>query len=168
MNKTASLAMLLALAAPVWACGSSDEDEPDDPEPTSGRLGLSAPADVAAPPADAEVSATGLASKQLEAGTGAVHPFPNSRVRVDYVGWKPDGMMFDYSRKVRRNPSEFALNGVISGWTEGLQLMVVGEVRRFWVPSELAYGDNPTRQGAPAGPLVFDVDLIEILPPDPL
>jgi peptidylprolyl isomerase len=166
MNKTASLAVLLSLVAPVWACGSS-EDEPDA-EATSGRLRLSAPADVAAPPADAEVSASGLASKRLEVGTGTLHPFPNNRVRVDYVGWTPDGMMFDFSRRRRDNPAEFALGGVIGGWTEGLQLMVVGEVRRFWVPSELAYGDNPTRAGAPAGALVFDVDLIEILPPDPL
>jgi peptidylprolyl isomerase len=156
--------MLLSLAAPVWACGGSSDDEADA-EATAGRLSLSAPADVAAAPADAEVSASGLASKQIEAGSGTTHPFPSNRVRVDYVGWKPDGMMFDNSRRVRSTPAEFALNGVIGGWTEGLQLMVVGEVRRFWVPSELAYGDNPTRAGAPAGDLVFDVDLLDILPP---
>ena len=161
MHKTASLAMLLSLAAPIGACGGSSDDEADE-EVTAGRLSLSAPADVAAAPADAEVSDSGLASKQIEAGSGTRHPFPSDRVRVDYVGWTPDGMSFDDSSD---GPSEFALSNVIDGWTEGLQLMVVGEVRRFWIPSELAYGDNPTRRGAPAGDLVFDVDLLDIHAP---
>jgi FKBP-type peptidyl-prolyl cis-trans isomerase len=161
MHKTASLAMLLSLAAPLWACGGSSDDEPEA-EVTAGRLSLNAPADVAAAPADAEVSASGLASKQIEAGSGTRHPFPSDRVRVNYVGWTPDGVSFDDSSD---GPSEFSLSNVIDGWTEGLQLMVVGEVRRFWIPSELAYGDNPTRRGAPAGDLVFDVDLLDILAP---
>jgi FKBP-type peptidyl-prolyl cis-trans isomerase len=50
---------------------------------------------------------------------------------------------------------------VIKGWTEGLQLMEPGESRRFWIPAELAYGTNP-RPGAPAGMLVFDVDLLSV------
>jgi FKBP-type peptidyl-prolyl cis-trans isomerase len=165
MNKTASLAMILSLAAPVWACGSSadDGDGGDTPSAmTVGRLSLSAPDDVAAAPSDAEVSASGLASKRIEVGTGERHPFPSDTVRVNYAGWLPDGMLFDYSR---RGPSQFSLGNVIDGWTEGLQLMVVGEVRRFWIPSELAYGDNPTREGAPAGDLVFDVELLDIVAP---
>jgi peptidylprolyl isomerase len=161
MHKTASSAMLLGLLAPVWACGSSD-DESGGSAATAGRLSLEAPADVAAAPADAEVTASGLASKQIEAGTGTRHPFPSDRVRVDYVGWFPDGESFDDSSD---GPSEFALSGVIDGWTEGLQLMVEGEVRRFWIPSDLAYGDNPARASQPAGDLVFDVDLLEILGP---
>lgn len=164
MHKTASLAMLLSLAAPIGACGGSSDDGAEA-EVKAGRLSITAPADVAAAPADAEVSASGLASKEIEAGSGTTHPFPNNRVRVDYVGWTPDGMMFDRSRRSRSTPAEFPLGGVIDGWTEGLQLMVVGEVRRFWIPSELAYGDNPTSAGAPAGDLVFDVDLLDILPP---
>jgi peptidylprolyl isomerase len=162
MHKTASLAMLLWLAAPVGACGSS-EDESDDTssEGTVGRLSLSAPDDVAAAPSDAEVTSTGLASKVIEAGTGERSPFPSDTVRVHYVGWQPDGMRFDSSRS---GPREFAVGGVIDGWTEGLQLMVEGEVRRFWIPSELAYGDNPDPP-RPGGDLVFDVDLLAILPP---
>jgi len=53
------------------------------------------------------------------------------------------------------------LNGVIKGWTEGVQLMVEGEKTRFWIPAELAYGSNP-RPGAPSGPLTFDIELLEI------
>jgi FKBP-type peptidyl-prolyl cis-trans isomerase len=62
---------------------------------------------------------------------------------------------------VRGEPVTFPLGQVIPGWTEGLQLMVEGEKRRFWIPAELAYGTNPP-PGAPAGMLVFDVELIAI------
>ncbi|MEE4273315.1 MAG: FKBP-type peptidyl-prolyl cis-trans isomerase [Thermoanaerobaculales bacterium] len=117
-----------------------------------------APADVAAPPADAQVTDSGLASKVLAPGTGADHPSATSRVTVHYTGWTTDGKMFD-SSVTRGQPATFALNQVISGWTEGVQLMVVGEKRRFWIPEELAYQGQ---QGAPAGMLVFDVELIEI------
>jgi peptidylprolyl isomerase len=64
---------------------------------------------------------------------------------------------------VRRGQSiSFPLSGVIKGWTEGVQLMVVGDKTRFWIPSALAYGDTPSRPGAPAGPLVFDIELLAI------
>ena len=72
--------------------------------------------------------------------------------------------MFDSSVR-RGTPSEFPLNRVIPGWTEGVQLMVEGETRRFWIPAAMAYGETPRRPGAPSGDLVFDVELIEILPP---
>ncbi|MCZ6688296.1 MAG: FKBP-type peptidyl-prolyl cis-trans isomerase [Planctomycetota bacterium] len=119
-----------------------------------------APPDVAAPPADAEKSASGLASKVIQAGTGDRHPKATDTVTVHYTGWTTDGKMFD-SSVTGGQPISFALNGVIKGWTEGLQLMVVGEKRRFWIPANLAYGENP-RPGAPAGTLVFDVELLEI------
>jgi peptidylprolyl isomerase len=66
--------------------------------------------------------------------------------------------MFD-SSVTRGEPIDFPLNRVIPGWTEGLQLMVVGETRRFWIPSKLAYDGQP---GAPQGMLVFDVELLEV------
>ncbi len=116
------------------------------------------PADVAAPPADATTTASGLASKVLQAGTGTAHPKATDTVTVHYAGWTTDGKLFDASYK-RGNTSSFPLNRVIAGWTEGLQLMVVGEKRRFWIPQNLAYGGRP---GAPAGMLVFDVELFKI------
>jgi len=51
---------------------------------------------------------------------------------------------------------------VIKGWTEGVQLMFVGDKARFWIPAALAYGDTPSRAGAPTGPLVFDIELLSI------
>ncbi len=118
-----------------------------------------APADVAAPPANAEKTASGLASIVLKPGDGAAKPTPEAIVEVHYTGWQSsDGKMFDSSVK-RGQTTKFPLNRVIKGWTEGLQLMTKGEKRRFWIPAELAYGEKPMRPGAPAGQLVFDVEL---------
>lgn len=177
------LSILFALL--LAACGSSEERQlaPIDPAPSNRNaavreaepaapaaptpsapagdaMSIEAPPDVAAPPADAERTASGLASKQLRPGTGTVHPGPTDRVTVHYVGWTTDGRRFDSSIE-RNRPATFPLNGVIRGWTEGVQLMVEGERRRFWIPAELAYGENP-RPGAPAGMLVFDIELIRI------
>jgi peptidylprolyl isomerase len=117
---------------------------------------LQTPSDVAAPPEGAEVTASGLASRVIRAGDGTTHPGPTTRVTVNYSGWTTDGVMFDSSFE-RGETSSFGLNQVIAGWTEGLQLMVTGEARRFWIPEALAYGGQP---GRPAGMLVFDVQLI--------
>ena len=72
-----------------------------------------------------------------------------------------NGEMFD-SSVVRGEPTSFPLNRVIPGWTEGVQTMVVGEKKRFWIPGNLAYGERPMRPGMPYGMLVFDVELLEI------
>ena len=117
-----------------------------------------APADVAEPPADAKRTASGLAYKVITAGTGAVHPTESSRVQVHYTGWQTDGTTFDSSKK-RGRPATFPLTSVISGWTEGVQLMVTGETTRFWIPEDLAYKGRP---GRPSGMLVFDIELLEI------
>ena len=121
---------------------------------------IPAPPDVAAPPADAERTSSGLASKVIVAGTGTEHPRATDTVEVHYTGWTTDGEMFD-SSVTRGAPAQFPLDGVIVGWTEGLQLMVEGETRRLWIPEELAYNGQP---GRPAGMLVFDVELLRIVP----
>ena len=122
-----------------------------------------APPDVAAPPADADKTASGLASKVLTPGTGLHRPGPADKVRVHYTGWTTDGKMFDSSIS-RGKPAVFPLDGVIAGWGEGVQLMVEGEKRRFWIPAKLAYEGKPDR---PQGMLVFDVELLDILAPPP-
>lgn len=121
---------------------------------------LDTPSDVNAVPADAEKTESGLASRVLEAGSGSESPAAADTVTVHYSGWTTDGKMFDSSVK-RGSPTSFPLNRVIKGWTEGLQLMVVGETRRFWIPADLAYGENPGG-GRPGGMLVFDVELLDI------
>ena len=120
----------------------------------------SVPEDVAAVPENAKKTTSGLASRVIKKGTGKVNPKATDNVLVHYSGWTTDGKMFD-SSVARGEPIAFPLNRVIAGWTEGVQLMVEGETRRFWIPAELAYGKNPP-QGAPAGMLIFDVELLEI------
>jgi FKBP-type peptidyl-prolyl cis-trans isomerase len=119
------------------------------------------PEDVKAPPKTAKKTASGLAYRILTPGTGKVHPTATSRVTVHYSGWTTDGKMFD-SSVARGEPATFPLNGVVKGWTEGVQLMVVGEKTRFWLPPDLGYGDKPQRPGAPSGTLVFDIELLNI------
>jgi FKBP-type peptidyl-prolyl cis-trans isomerase len=127
------------------------------PSETSSTPSIPAPPDVSAPPADAIRTPTGLASKVLSPGTGTRHPRPNSQVVVHYTGWTTDGKMFD-SSVARGEPASFALNEVIAGWTEGVQMMVVGEKRRFWIPARLAYEGKD----GPQGMLVFDIELMKI------
>lgn len=122
------------------------------------KPGLSTPEDVAAVPADAQKTRSGLAYRVLAPGTGTVHPKKSSRVSVHYSGWTTDGKMFD-SSVLRGQPATFPLDEVIPGWTEGVQLMVAGEKRRFWIPQRLAYDGQ---EGMPAGMLVFDIELVDI------
>ncbi|MBK8481025.1 MAG: FKBP-type peptidyl-prolyl cis-trans isomerase [Proteobacteria bacterium] len=129
------------------------------PEPP----GPAAPSDVAAPPADASRTPSGLASRVLQAGKGGARPGASDMVEVHYTGWTTDGRRFD-SSVGRGAPARFPLDRVIKGWTEGVQLMTVGEKRRLWIPAALAYGERPMRPGAPAGLLVFDVELLSFQP----
>ena len=137
--------LLVFLSVLVFGCGKSG------PTP-------SVPEDVATPPADAIKLASGLTYKVLKEGTGTEHPTRISEVTVHYSGWTTDGELFDSSVE-RGEPATFPLDRVIAGWTEGLQLMVVGEKRRFWIPEDLAYKGQ---SGAPQGTLVFDVELLSI------
>jgi FKBP-type peptidyl-prolyl cis-trans isomerase len=134
--------------------------EETKPASTAAADPTKTPADVAAAPKDAVTTASGLASKVIKQGTGKVHPKATDTVVVHYAGWTTDGKLFDSSYK-RGQPTSFPLNAVIKGWTEGVQLMVEGEKRRFWIPAALAYGESPGG-GRPGGMLVFDVELIKI------
>jgi FKBP-type peptidyl-prolyl cis-trans isomerase len=160
VNKSAATP---AAQATAEAKPAAAPPKPAAPEPQ--RQELPAPADVAAPPANAERTASGLASVVLQPGSGTEKPTAQDLVKVHYTGWTADGKMFD-SSVVRSEPAEFGLTRVIKGWTEGLQLMVAGEKRRFWIPANLAYGDSP-RPGAPKGQLTFDVELLGITKPPP-
>jgi peptidylprolyl isomerase len=94
----------------------------------------------------------------LKPGNGGKHPTASNTVTVNYSGWTTDGKMFDSSIP-KGAPISFPLDGVIKGWTEGVQLMTVGEKTRFWIPDTLAYKDQP---GRPQGTLVFDIELLEV------
>lgn len=109
-----------------------------------------------------KVTASGLQYEVIKQGTGA-KPTATSKVKVHYHGTTPSGEVFDSSVQ-RGEPITFGLNQVISGWTEGLQLMAVGSKYRLFIPQELAYGANPQPGSAikPYMPLVFEVELLGI------
>ena len=107
-------------------------------------------------------TASGLQYKVVREGKGK-RPKATSTVTVHYVGTLLNGTVFDSSRERGDNPISFALNQVISGWTEGLQLMQEGAVYEFYIPSHLAYGDRGAGQMIKGGAtLVFEVELIEV------
>ncbi|GAC13466.1 FKBP-type peptidyl-prolyl cis-trans isomerase [Aliiglaciecola lipolytica] len=110
---------------------------------------------------DVQETASGLQYQILHKGEETEHPSANSTVKVHYHGTLIDGSVFDSSVE-RGNPISFPLNQVIPGWTEGLQLMVVGDKFRFFIPSILAYGNQSTGKIKAGSVLIFDVELLEI------
>ena len=131
------------------------------PPPAQPHPAPPVPDDVKAAPDSATKTPSGLAYRAIKKGSGSQSPKATDEVSVNYTGWTTDGKMFD-SSVTRGQPASFRLNQVIKGWTEGVQLMHVGDTFRFWIPGALAYGDTPKRPGAPAGTLVFDVELLAI------
>ena len=140
----------------------------------TGRV-LIAPPDVAAPPADAQVTASGLAMKVLKPGSGTDHPAGNDCVTVSFKAWKRDGTLFSTSTTM--NDSDvLCLNDASEGVYEALQEMTVGEKRRLWVPSNLTFKEEhhhgqkrPEDEEPPQKDLTFDLELLSILkaPPTP-
>lgn len=109
---------------------------------------------------------SGIQYQVMQEGSG-VSPDSSDTVRVHYKGTLLDGTVFDSSYD-RGNPMTFPLNRVIAGWTEGVQLMQEGAKYKFWIPGELAYGQNPPprSQIGPNETLVFEVELLEVNPED--
>jgi peptidylprolyl isomerase len=104
---------------------------------------------------------SGLQYEVLTQGTGTEHPTATDRVKVHYHGTLIDGTVFDSSVD-RGEPISFGLNQVIKGWTEGVQLMVVGEKSKFTIPSEIAYGNRAAGKIPPGSVLVFEIELLGI------
>src|SRR6266581_4507390 len=112
---------------------------------------------------DVKTTASGLQYKVIKEGTGA-KPKATDTVSVNYRGTLIDGTEFDSSYK-RGQPATFPLNGVIKGWTEGLQLMKVGSKYQFFVPPNLAYGERSVGPDiAPNSTLIFEVELLDAKP----
>lgn len=108
------------------------------------------------------VTPTGLQYEVIKMGSGQ-KPTPENTVKVHYVGTLIDGTEFDSSVK-RNEPATFTVSGVISGWTEALQLMPVGSKFKIYLPQSLAYGPNGAgEQIKPYSTLIFEVELLEIV-----
>jgi len=106
-------------------------------------------------------TSSGLQYQVLQPGTGTEHPKASDTVKVHYHGTLLDGTVFDSSVN-RGAPISFGLNRVIPGWTEGLQLMVVGEKTRFFIPANLAYGNSSAGKIEGGSLLIFEVELLAI------
>lgn len=104
---------------------------------------------------------SGLQYQVLKSGESTENPSSNSKVSVHYHGTLLDGSMFD-SSVVRGKPLSFGLSQVIKGWTEGVQLMTVGDKFKFFIPARLGYGNSATGKIAPGSLLIFEVELLAI------
>ncbi|MBO7428751.1 MAG: FKBP-type peptidyl-prolyl cis-trans isomerase [Paludibacteraceae bacterium] len=108
---------------------------------------------------------SGLQYEILKMGDGTKPNSVNSRVKVHYAGTLMDGKEFDSSYK-RGEPAEFELKNVIKGWTEGLQLMPVGSKFKFYIPSDLGYGEHGQGPIPAYSTLIFEVELLDVTNPD--
>ena len=148
--------LLLAACKPSTQAGA-EKNASTNPPPTaqSGALGQPSGTNQVTTP-------SGLKYQVLKRGTGTVSPKATDTVNVHYHGTLLDGTVFDSSVE-RGQPISFPLNRVIPGWTEGLQLMKVGDKFKFVLPPNLAYGPNsPSPKIPPNSTLVFEVELLGI------
>jgi FKBP-type peptidyl-prolyl cis-trans isomerase len=119
------------------------------------------PPDLKTPPPTPVETPSGVAIRVLEPGTGTTHPTMTSRVTLNYSGWTINGKLFE-STIMSGHPAAFVVGTVLPGWREVLPKMVTGEKVRVWIPAALAYGDHPMERMAPAGSLVYDIELLEV------
>jgi peptidylprolyl isomerase len=159
---------------PLTMLAQQQSSTPPSEITSTGRV-VTAPADVAAPSADAQTTPSGLAMKVLRTGSGTEHPQSNDCVTVSFVAWKTDGTLFSTSTTM--NDSDvLCLNEAIMGVSEALKEMVVGEKRRLWIPEDLTFHEGhhhaqrrPEDEEPPHKDLTFDLTLLSILkaPPTP-
>ena len=154
----ARLSVTLAAAICLVGCNKPAEPAADKPA-TNAPPGKQADSGQKN---DWKTTASGLKYQVMKQGTGTVSPKATDTVKVHYHGTLLDGTVFDSSVE-RGEPISFPLNGVIPGWTEGLQLMKVGDKFKFEIPPNLAYGANsPSPKIPPNRTLVFEVELLGI------
>ena len=147
---TAQVRRLVGIVAMVLVSVSGCTQEAAEPR------GTLPPAEVAGPPSDAEVTASGLAYRVLARGSSGRRPGPESRVLVNYTGWTTDGTIVE-GAPVGGPPVTFTVSETMPGWQEGLRLMSKGDKFRFWIPASLAHRGAP---GKPQGMLVYDIYLV--------
>jgi len=161
--------LMLGTAVCLSGCNKPTDTTSDNKAPAAPPIISGTPTSAAPSPATAanqsnewKTTASGLKYQVMKQGTGTVSPKPTDTVNVHYHGTLLDGTIFDSSVQ-RGQPISFPLNAVILGWTEGLQLMKVGDKFKFEIPPNLAYGPNsPSPKIPPNSTLVFEVELLGI------
>jgi len=166
--------LLLCFTAGLTSCGGSSGDTVEtvpaaildpgsaDAVVASKRVEYKLAVKEATPyfpvPESAYSTDSGLRFVVFKRGDKQEHPLSTTNVTVHYEGRTTDKKVFD-SSIARNEPASFTLDHVIPGWREGVKLMTVGDVFRFWIPEKDAYRGAP---GKPAGLLIFDVELLEM------
>jgi len=152
----------VVLAAAVCFLGCTKEDRASSAKDSVASAPAAATNAASGQTGEMVTTASGLRYQVLKQGTGTVSPKATDTVKVHYHGTLLDGTVFD-SSVARGEPISFPLNRVIPGWTEGLQLMKVGDKFKFVIPPDLAYGPNsPSPKIPPNSTLVFEVELLGI------
>lgn len=150
----------LTVAASLCLLGCNQQKQTDSAASSATSTAATVPAN--APSGEIITTPSGLKYQVLKQGTGTVSPKATDTVKVHYHGTLLNGTVFDSSVQ-RGEPISFPLNRVIAGWTEGVQLMKVGDKFKFEIPANLAYGENsPTPTIPPNSTLVFEVELLGI------
>jgi FKBP-type peptidyl-prolyl cis-trans isomerase len=157
---------MIPFAAALCLVGCGEPKQPETASTPATNASVAAPATPAAAAsaskADWKTTASGLKYQVMKQGTGTASPKATDTVKVHYHGTLLNGTVFDSSVQ-RGEPISFPLNGVIPGWTEGLQLMKVGDKFKFEIPPNLAYGaQSPSPAIPPNSTLVFEVELLGI------
>jgi FKBP-type peptidyl-prolyl cis-trans isomerase len=162
-NFRSNVLCLCAISAVVASlAGCSKEETAGTANPAAANPPAAPAAASANTPGAMTTTASGLKYQVLKHGTGTASPKASDTVKVHYHGTLLDGTVFDSSVE-RGEPISFPLNGVIPGWTEGLQLMKVGDKFKFEIPPNLAYGpSSPSPKIPPNSTLVFEVELLGI------
>jgi len=158
---TTRIYVALAIAMCLLGCGKTERSAGE-----ANKDGANPPSAISSPATgqknEMKTTPSGLKYQVMKQGTGNVSPKASDTVKVHYHGTLLDGTVFDSSVE-RGEPISFPLDGVIPGWTEGLQLMKVGDKFRFEIPPNLAYGANPPSPKIPPNStLVFEVELLGI------
>jgi FKBP-type peptidyl-prolyl cis-trans isomerase len=157
---TLRLSVTLIAALCLAGCSNSNQSAADATTPPDSTTASNNAAGGQS--SEMKTTASGLKYQVLKHGTGTVSPKATDTVKVHYHGTLLNGTVFDSSVQ-RGEPISFPLNRVIPGWTEGLQLMKVGDKFKFEIPPNLAYGENsPTPAIPPNSTLVFEVELLGI------
>jgi FKBP-type peptidyl-prolyl cis-trans isomerase len=156
------LTFTLAVATCLLGCSKPTEASADKPADKPAAKPVPGGQADSGQKSEMTTTASGLKYQVLKHGTGTVSPKATDTVNVHYHGTLLDGTVFDSSVE-RGEPISFPLNRVIAGWTEGLQLMKVGDKFKFEIPPNLAYGPNsPSPKIPPNSTLVFEVELLAI------
>jgi FKBP-type peptidyl-prolyl cis-trans isomerase len=155
----ARFSVTLPLALFLVGCNNSSQTSTENKAPTNAPAAAATPSGSST---EMKTTPSGLKYQVMKQGNGTVSPKATDRVTVHYHGTLLNGSVFDSSVQ-RNDPATFPLNGVIPGWTEGLQLMKVGDKFKFEIPPNLAYGAAGRPPVIPPNStLVFEVELLGV------